>query len=104
MVSHSQDFLNGTCTNILHLNHERKLIMYKGNYATFARTKRDNEIQQAKQYEKQQDEIKHIKKFISSCGTFANAVKQAQSRQKASRLPPFSLLTGFESSTWTGWD
>lgn len=35
-----------------------------------------------KAYEKQQTEIEHIKKFISSCGTYANLVRQAKSRQK----------------------
>jgi len=40
------------------------------------------ETLQAAQYKAEQDEIKHIKKFIASCGTYANAVKQAQSRQK----------------------
>ncbi|RZL55880.1 MAG: hypothetical protein EOP70_08660, partial [Variovorax sp.] len=28
------------------------------------------------------DEIKHIKKFIASAGTYANLVRQAKSRQK----------------------
>jgi ATP-binding cassette subfamily F protein 2 len=35
-----------------------------------------------KAYEKQQTEIEHLKKFISSCGTYSNLVKQAKSRQK----------------------
>jgi ATP-binding cassette subfamily F protein 2 len=35
-----------------------------------------------KQYAKQQEEIKHIKDFIASCGTYANLVRQAKSRQK----------------------
>lgn len=35
-----------------------------------------------KQYVKQQEEIKHIKDFIASCGTYANLVRQAKSRQK----------------------
>jgi len=35
-----------------------------------------------KEYEKQQAEIEHLKKFISSCGTYANLVKQAKSKQK----------------------
>jgi len=35
-----------------------------------------------KEYEKQQFEIAHLKKFIASCGTFANLVKQAKSKQK----------------------
>jgi len=82
MVSHSQDFLDGVCTNIMHLNQRKKLIVYKGNYSTYVRTKEENEIQQATQYKKQQQEIKDIKQFIASCGTFSNMVKQAQSRQK----------------------
>lgn len=82
MISHSQDFLDGTCTNIMHLTPKKKLEVYKGNYSQFVKTKIENETQQMKQYEKQQEEIKDIKKFISSCGTYANMVKQAQSRQK----------------------
>ena len=31
---------------------------------------------------KEQDDIKHIKQFIASCGTFSNLVKQAKSKQK----------------------
>eukprot|EP00035_Acanthoeca_spectabilis_P020582 m.433630 g.433630 ORF g.433630 m.433630 type:complete len:628 (-) comp17598_c0_seq1:1374-3257(-) len=82
MVSHSQDFLNGTCTNIMHLTGKKKLEVYGGNYASYVKTREEREVNQLKEYEKQQEEIKHIKKFIASCGTFANAVKQAQSRQK----------------------
>merc|ERR1712072_478752 len=33
-------------------------------------------------YVKQQEEIKHIKDFIASCGTYSNLVRQAKSRQK----------------------
>ena len=33
-------------------------------------------------YEKEQAEIKHIKDFIASCGTYANMMKQAKSKQK----------------------
>lgn len=82
MVSHSQDFLDGVCTNIMHLTQKKKLDVYKGNYTTYVKTKQENEIQQAKQYTKQQLEIKEIKQFIASCGTYSNMVKQAQSRQK----------------------
>jgi len=82
IISHSQDFLNGVCTNIMHLTTKKKLVVYKGNYAQYVQTKQENEIQQEKQYIKQQAEIKDIKLFISSCGTYSNMVKQAQSRQK----------------------
>jgi len=82
VVSHSQDFLNGVCTNIMHLTTKKTLQYYGGNYDIFVRTKLENETNQMKQYEKQQEEIKHIKEFIASCGTYANLVKQAKSRQK----------------------
>jgi ATP-binding cassette subfamily F protein 2 len=82
MVSHSQDFLNGVCTNTMDLTHKRKLVYYGGNYDTFVKTKEENEVNQAKAYQKQQDEIAHIKKFIASAGTYANLVRQAKSKQK----------------------
>ncbi|KAI8086642.1 P-loop containing nucleoside triphosphate hydrolase protein [Halteromyces radiatus] len=82
IVSHSQDFLNGVCTNMMHLTHQRKLIYYGGNYDTFVKTKEENDINQNKAYAKQQDEIAHIKKFIASAGTYANLVRQAKSKQK----------------------
>ena len=82
LVSHSQDFMNNVCTNIIELDHKKHLQYYAGNYDSFVKTKRENEVNQAKAYKKQQDEIQDIKKFIASCGTFANLVKQAKSRQK----------------------
>ena len=39
-------------------------------------------MRQLKAYEKEQEDIKHLKEFISSCGTYSNLVKQAQSKQK----------------------
>jgi ATP-binding cassette subfamily F protein 2 len=35
-----------------------------------------------KRYKKEQEDIKHLKAFISSCGTYSNLVKQAKSKQK----------------------
>lgn len=82
LVSHSQDFLNTVCTNIIELDHHKTLKYYAGNYDSFIKTKGENQVNQMKAYKKQQDEIQDIKKFIASCGTFANLVKQAKSRQK----------------------
>jgi len=82
LISHSQDFLDGVCTNIMHLTPNRKLEVYKGNYTQYCTTKQEQEVQQEKEYTKEQSEIKEMKRFIASCGTFANAVKQANSRQK----------------------
>ena len=42
----------------------------------------ENEVVQLKKFLKEQDDIKHIKEFIASCGTYSNLVKQAKSKQK----------------------
>ncbi|EWC47721.1 ABC transporter ATP-binding protein ARB1 [Drechslerella stenobrocha 248] len=81
LVSHSQDFLNGVCTNMIDMR-QNKLIYYGGNYDSYVKTRSENETNQMKQYHKQQEEIAHIKKFIASAGTYANLVRQAKSRQK----------------------
>lgn len=62
-----QDFLNGVCTHIIWLT-KQKLTYYTGNYDTFCKTVKENEVIQQKKYEKEQDDIKHLKAFISSCG------------------------------------
>ncbi|KAI0364615.1 P-loop containing nucleoside triphosphate hydrolase protein [Pilatotrama ljubarskyi] len=82
ITSHSQDFMDSVCTNIMDLTPKKKLVYYGGNYSTYVRTKTENEINQMKAYHKQQEEIAHIKKFIASAGTYANLVKQAKSKQK----------------------
>lgn len=81
LISHSQDFLDGVCTNIMLLR-QSKLSYYTGNYSIYTKTRKEKEVNQMKEYEKQQAEIAHLKKFISSCGTYANLVKQAKSKQK----------------------
>ena len=81
LVSHSQDFLNGVCTHIIWMT-QGKLTYYTGNYDTYQKTVRDDEVVQQKKYEKEQADIKHLKEFIASCGTYANARKQAESKQK----------------------
>jgi ATP-binding cassette subfamily F protein 2 len=81
LVSHSMDFLNGVCSNMIDMR-LNKLIYYGGNYDAYWKTRAEQEVNQMKSYQKQQDEIVHIKKFIASAGTYANLVRQAKSRQK----------------------
>jgi len=82
MTSHSEDFLNGVCTEIMQLTTDAKLVYWGGNYATYCKTRAEKEVNQLKAYEKEQDDIQHLLAFIRSCGTFANARKQADSKQK----------------------
>lgn len=81
LVSHSEDFLNGVCSNMIDMR-SQKLNLYGGNYDSYVKTRSELETNQMKQYAKQQEEIAHIKKFIASAGTYANLVRQAKSRQK----------------------
>jgi len=82
VISHSQDFLNSVCTNIIHITEQNKLKNYTGNYDMFIKTKQELEVDQMKRYEKEQEDIKKIKSFIASCGTYANLVRQGKSKQK----------------------
>ncbi|BAE62014.1 ribosome biogenesis ABC transporter Arb1 [Aspergillus flavus] len=81
LVSHSMDFLNGVCTNMIDMR-MKQLLYYGGNYDSYHKTRSEQETNQMKAYNKQQEEIAHIKKFIASAGTYANLVRQAKSRQK----------------------
>jgi len=82
LVSHSQDFLNGVCTNIIHLQ-SKKLSYYTGNYDTYVKTRAEKEENQTKQYTKEQAEIAHMKDYIARFGHgSAKLARQAQSKEK----------------------
>jgi ATP-binding cassette, subfamily F, member 2 len=82
VVSHSAEFLDSVCTNIMELTYDQKLKVWGGNYSTYVKTKEEVRVNTMKQYKKQEDDIKRLKQFIASCGTYSNLVKQAQSKQK----------------------
>jgi ATP-binding cassette subfamily F protein 2 len=63
VVSHSQDFLNGVCTDTLVMQN-RKLKYWGGNYDQYQITRSEQDKNIVKQYEKQQEEIAHIKAFM----------------------------------------
>lgn len=60
LVSHSQDFLNGVCSNIIRM-HKGKLETYTGNFDQFTTTKGEQEENQMKAYKREQEEIAHMK-------------------------------------------
>ncbi|KZP08396.1 P-loop containing nucleoside triphosphate hydrolase protein [Athelia psychrophila] len=99
ITSHSQDFMDSVCTNIMDLTLGKKLVYYAGNYTTYVKTKQENEVNQMKAYAKQQEEIAHIKKFIASAGTYANLVRQAKSKQKIiDKMEAAGLIEKVETS------
>ncbi|CAD7701419.1 unnamed protein product [Ostreobium quekettii] len=82
LVSHSQDFLNGVCTNIIHMT-KKKLNSYVGNYDAYVQTRKELEENQMKQYKWEQDQISHMKEYIARFGHgSAKLARQAQSKEK----------------------
>jgi ATP-binding cassette subfamily F protein 2 len=82
LISHSQDFLNGVCTNIIVLE-ARKLKYYTGNFDTYVKTKKELEEQQMKKYQWEQEQLRAMKEYIARFGHgSAKLAKQAQSKEK----------------------
>ena len=82
LISHSQDFLNGVCTDIMHL-HEKKLKVYSGNYERFITTRKELEENQMKKYAWEQEKIADMKDYIARVGHgSAKLARQAQSKEK----------------------
>jgi ATP-binding cassette, subfamily F, member 2 len=67
IISHSQDFLNGVCTNIIHLT-KKKLNYYSGNYDQYVQTRIELETNQSKRFQWEQDQIAHMKNYIARFG------------------------------------
>ncbi|KAJ4773623.1 ABC transporter F family member 1 [Rhynchospora pubera] len=82
VVSHSQDFLNGVCTNIIHMQ-SKKLKVYTGNYDQYVQTRSELEENQMKQYKWEQEQIANMKEYIARFGHgSAKLARQAQSKEK----------------------
>jgi len=82
LISHSQDFMNGVCSQVIHLD-LKVLKYYGGNYDTFIRTKMELDENQAKRYQHEQDQIAHMKNYIARFGHgSAKLARQAQSKEK----------------------
>jgi len=82
LTSHSEDFMNGVCTNILQLTQNGTLVCWGGNYDMYVKTRTEKEKNEWTKYKKEQEDIAHLLDFIRSCGTYANMRKQADSKQK----------------------
>ncbi|KAJ8751565.1 hypothetical protein K2173_016806 [Erythroxylum novogranatense] len=82
VVSHSQDFLNGVCTNIIHMQN-KKLKYYTGNFDQYVQTRAELEENQMKQYKWEQEQIASMKEYIARFGHgSAKLARQAQSKEK----------------------
>jgi len=81
-TSHSADFLNAVCTNIIDLK-QKRLKYYTGNYDSYVQTKAEEEENQMKKYKWEQEQIRDMKEYIARFGHgSAKLARQAQSKEK----------------------
>jgi len=82
LISHSQDFLNNVCTNIIHL-HKSQLLYYNGNFDSYVRARGEKEEHQMKQFTREQNDIAHMKNYIARFGHGNKKMaRQAKSKEK----------------------
>ena len=82
VISHDREFLDAVTNVTLLLNHAQ-LSRYGGNYSAYEQLRAQQLSLQQAAYEKQQDKIAHLQKFIDRFKAKATKAKQAQSRVKA---------------------
>ncbi|QNN59306.1 ATP-binding cassette domain-containing protein [Diaphorobacter ruginosibacter] len=82
VISHDREFLDAVTDATLHIEHA-KLTRYGGNYSKFEELRAQQLVLQQSAYERQQDKINHLQKFIDRFKAKASKAKQAQSRVKA---------------------
>ncbi|WP_028998827.1 ABC-F family ATP-binding cassette domain-containing protein [Azohydromonas australica] len=82
VISHDREFLDAITDVTLHLENA-KLDRYGGNYTAFESMRAERLSQQASAYDRQQDKIAQLQRFIDRFKAKATKAKQAQSRVKA---------------------
>ncbi len=82
VISHDREFLDAITKVTLHLD-EGKLVRYGGNYSSFETQRAERMVLQQAAFERQQEKVAHLQKFIDRFKAKASKAKQAQSRVKA---------------------
>jgi ATP-binding cassette subfamily F protein 3 len=96
LISHDRDLLDSAVGYILHLE-RGKLTLYSGNYASFARQRRERQALDQKRARQQAAERKRIEAFVARFRAKASKARQAQSRLKLlARLEPVEALVDTE--------
>src|SRR5436305_8895095 len=81
IISHDRDLLDHACDHILHLD-RGKLTLYRGNYSSFERQRREQQMLIGKAAKKQEDKRKHLQAFVDRFRAKATKARQAQARLK----------------------
>lgn len=99
IISHDREFLDAITKVTLHLD-DGKLTRYTGGYTAFESMRAERMAQQQAAFNKQQDKIAHLNKFIARFKAKASKAKQAQSRVKAlermEKLAPVLTASDFQ--------
>lgn len=82
LISHDRDFLDEITDHIIHIEN-RSATLYTGNYTAFEARRAELLAQRQAAYDKQQQEIVHIRSFVDRFRAKATKARQAQSRLKA---------------------
>jgi len=82
VISHDREFLDAVTDVTVHIE-SAKLTRYGGNYSKFEDLRAEQMALQQGAFNKQQDKIAHLQKFIARFKAKASKAKQAQSRVKA---------------------
>ena len=98
VISHDREFLDAVTRVTLHLD-ECKVTRYGGNYTAFESMRAERMSQAQAAFDKQQDRIAHLQRFIDRFKAKATKAKQAQSRVKAlarmEKLAPMLTASDF---------
>src|SRR5947209_6283799 len=81
IISHDRDLLDHDCDHMLHLE-RGKLTVYRGNYSSFERQRREQQMLIGKAAKKQEDKRKHLQAFVDRFRAKATKARQAQARLK----------------------
>lgn len=82
LISHDRDFLDAVIESIVHVD-QKQLVLYRGSYSQFERTRAERLAQQQAAFEKQQAQREHMQRYIARFRAQATKARQAQSRLKA---------------------
>src|SRR5690606_10682518 len=102
IISHDRDLLDASVDHILHLE-GGKLTLYRGNFTSFDRQRREKMLLDQKARKKQDEERARLEAFVARFKAKASKASQAQSRIKRlekmetisvnieSDVPPFTI-------------
>ncbi|WP_026607171.1 ABC-F family ATP-binding cassette domain-containing protein [Methylocapsa acidiphila] len=92
VISHDRDLLDAVADHILHLD-QAKLTLWRGNYSSFERQRREQQAILAKHKKKQDDQRKHLQSFVDRFRAKATKAAQAQSRLKMlAKMEPVAAI------------